>query len=58
MQLGRLKVSNLIICGARVANLKKLRNFGNTVIVIEHDPDVMQAADHIIEICPGSGRHG
>jgi excinuclease ABC subunit A len=38
--------------------LKRLRDLGNTVIVIEHDPDVMQAADHIIDIGPGSGKHG
>lgn len=38
--------------------LKKLRDMGNTVIVIEHDPDVMRAADHIVDIGPGSGKHG
>ncbi len=38
--------------------LKKLRNLGNTVIVIEHDEDVMQQADYIIDIGPGAGKHG
>lgn len=38
--------------------LKQLRDNGNTVLVIEHDPDVMRAADHIIDIGPGAGRHG
>ncbi|ACV62382.1 ABC transporter related [Desulfofarcimen acetoxidans DSM 771] len=38
--------------------LKKLRDLGNTVIVIEHDPDIMQAADYIVDIGPGSGKHG
>lgn len=38
--------------------LKKLRDLGNTVIVIEHDVDVMQAADYIVDIGPGSGKHG
>lgn len=38
--------------------LKKLRDMGNTVIVIEHDPDVMMAADQIIDIGPGAGRYG
>ena len=38
--------------------LKRLRDLGNTVLVIEHDPDVMRAADHIVEIGPGSGRFG
>lgn len=38
--------------------LKDLRNLGNTVIVIEHDTDVMKAADYIVDIGPGSGRCG
>lgn len=41
-----------------VAILKKLRDLGNTVIIIEHDPDVMQEADYIVDIGPGSGKHG
>lgn len=36
----------------------KLRDLGNTVLVIEHDADVMSAADYIIDLGPGSGRHG
>lgn len=38
--------------------LKKLRDLGNTVIVIEHDTEVMNAADIIVDIGPGSGKHG
>ncbi|MFW9921953.1 MAG: excinuclease ABC subunit UvrA [Candidatus Thorarchaeota archaeon] len=38
--------------------LKKMRDLGNTVIVIEHDVDTMMAADHIIELGPGPGIHG
>ncbi len=38
--------------------LKELRDLGNTVIVIEHDIDVMKAADYIIDIGPGSGKYG
>jgi excinuclease ABC subunit A len=38
--------------------LKELRNLGNTVIVIEHDTDVMREADYIIDIGPGAGKHG
>ena len=38
--------------------LKSLRDKGNTVIVIEHDPDVMAQADHIIDIGPGAGKWG
>ncbi|SCZ81786.1 excinuclease ABC subunit UvrA [Acidaminobacter hydrogenoformans] len=38
--------------------LKALRNLGNTVLVIEHDPEVIRAADYIIDLGPGSGRHG
>ena len=41
-----------------VAVLKKLRDLGNTVLVIEHDPDVMRAADVIVDVGPGSGAHG
>ena len=38
--------------------LKKLRDLGNTVIVVEHDPDVMKHAGHIVDLGPGSGHHG
>lgn len=38
--------------------LKKLRDRDNTVIVIEHDTEVMKAADYIVDIGPGSGKHG
>lgn len=38
--------------------LKDLRDIGNTVIVVEHDKDMMLASDHIIDIGPGAGRHG
>ena len=38
--------------------LKQLRDLGNTVIVVEHDEDIMRAADYIIDIGPGAGRLG
>jgi len=38
--------------------MKQLRDLGNTVLVIEHDEDVMRAADHIIDIGPGAGTQG
>lgn len=38
--------------------LQKLRDKGNTVIVVEHDPDVIKAADHIVDVGPHAGRHG
>lgn len=38
--------------------LKKLRDLGNTLIVVEHDEDTMYAADQIIDIGPGAGRYG
>ncbi len=38
--------------------LKSLRDIGNTVIVVEHDDDVIAEADHIIDIGPAAGRHG
>lgn len=41
-----------------VAILKKLRDLGNTVLVIEHDVDVMAAADQLIDIGPGAGQNG
>ena len=41
-----------------IATLKRLRDLGNTVIVVEHDEDTMRAADHILDIGPGAGIHG
>ena len=41
-----------------IATLKKLRDLGNTLIVVEHDEDTMYAADQIIDIGPGAGVHG
>ena len=41
-----------------IETLKKLRNLGNSVIVVEHDEDTMYAADQIIDIGPGAGVHG
>ena len=44
---------------ARLNNLlQKLRDKGNTVLVVEHDPDVMAIADHIVDIGPKAGTHG
>lgn len=44
---------------ARLINtLKALRDMGNTLIVVEHDASVMMAADHIVDLGPGAGRHG
>ena len=41
-----------------IDTLKKLRDMGNTVVVVEHDEDTMYAADEIIDIGPGAGVHG
>ncbi len=41
-----------------LATLKKLRDLGNTLIVVEHDEDTMYAADQVIDIGPGAGTHG
>lgn len=41
-----------------ISALKNLRDIGNTIIVVEHDKDMMLASDHIIDIGPGAGRHG
>ena len=44
---------------ARLINiLTELRDIGNTILVVEHDPDVMKAADHIIDLGPGAGEYG
>ncbi len=44
--------------GRLVATLQALRDRGNTVVVVEHDRDVMLAADHIVDLGPGAGEHG
>jgi excinuclease ABC subunit A len=41
-----------------IRTLVRLRNLGNTLLVVEHDEDTMRAADHIIDIGPGAGEHG
>lgn len=41
-----------------IASLKKMRDLGNTLIVVEHDEDTMRAADYIIDIGPGAGEKG
>jgi len=41
-----------------IKTLKKLRDMGNTVIVVEHDEAMMEAADHVIDVGPGAGEYG
>ena len=41
-----------------IATLQKLRDLGNTLVVVEHDDDTMYAADYIVDIGPGAGVHG
>ncbi|HSX28297.1 MAG TPA: excinuclease ABC subunit UvrA [Candidatus Saccharimonadales bacterium] len=41
-----------------IATLKHLRDLGNTVIVVEHDEETIESADHLIDIGPGAGVHG
>ena len=41
-----------------IDTLKHLRNIGNSVLVVEHDEDMMRAADHVIDMGPGAGVHG
>ncbi|MBV8939889.1 MAG: excinuclease ABC subunit UvrA [Alphaproteobacteria bacterium] len=41
-----------------IATLKRLRDLGNSVIVVEHDEETMRAADHLVDIGPGAGIHG
>ena len=44
--------------GRLIASLKKLRDLGNTLIVVEHDEDTMREADQVVDIGPGAGAHG
>jgi len=41
-----------------IGTLKRLRDLGNTVLVVEHDEDAIRAADHVIDMGPGAGVHG
>jgi excinuclease ABC subunit A len=41
-----------------IETLKRLRDLGNTIVVVEHDEAMMRAADHIIDMGPGAGEHG
>ncbi len=38
--------------------LKELRDLGNTILVVEHDPDILRSADYLIDMGPGAGEHG
>ena len=44
--------------GRLIRILEELRGLGNTIVVVEHDPDVMRAADHIVDLGPGAGELG
>ena len=44
--------------GRLISTLKRLRDLGNSVLVVEHDEETMAAADHIVDIGPGAGVHG
>jgi excinuclease ABC subunit A len=44
--------------GRLIKILEELRDLGNTIVVVEHDPDVMKSADHIIDLGPGAGENG
>ena len=41
-----------------LGTLERLRDLGNTVVVVEHDEDTIRSADHVIDLGPGAGRHG
>ena len=41
-----------------IATLERLRELGNTVLVVEHDEQTMRAADHLVDLGPGAGEHG
>ena len=44
--------------GRLIKILEELRDLGNTIVVVEHDPDVMRSADHIVDLGPGAGENG
>ena len=44
--------------GRLIGILEELRDLGNTIVVVEHDPEVMRSADHIIDLGPGAGENG
>src|SRR5690606_33229672 len=44
--------------GRLLETLQHLRNLGNSVIVVEHDQDAIQLADHVVDMGPGAGEHG
>ena len=44
--------------GRLIRILEELRDLGNTIVVVEHDPDVMRSADHIVDLGPGAGELG
>ncbi|MDQ3895511.1 MAG: excinuclease ABC subunit UvrA [Actinomycetota bacterium] len=44
--------------GRLIATLARLRDLGNTVLVVEHDEQMMRAADHLVDMGPGAGEHG
>ncbi|HEY1184308.1 MAG TPA: excinuclease ABC subunit A, partial [Bryobacteraceae bacterium] len=44
--------------GRLIRILEELRELGNTIVVVEHDPEVMRAADHLLDLGPGAGEHG
>ena len=44
--------------GRLIGILKNLRDIGNTIVVVEHDADVMRSADYIVDLGPGAGEHG
>ena len=41
-----------------IGTLKRLKNLGNTVVVVEHDEETILSADHVVDIGPGAGEHG
>src|SRR5512145_1435473 len=44
--------------GKLLRTLERLRDLGNTVVVVEHDEDAIRAADYLVDLGPGAGRHG
>ena len=41
-----------------IGTLQRLRDLGNTVLIVEHDEAIMRSADHIVDLGPGAGEHG
>ena len=57
-RVGAMLLARVLDGGKYIATLERLRDLGNTVIVVEHDEDTIRAADYVVDMGPGAGEHG